>query len=228
MSIKMLEVQEFIGILEVQGSGLRIGGPKEGAAIGETDSPIIRHPITHRPYVPGSSVKGKIRCMLEQKHSPDSQRSGKPCACGDCFICLLFGCGETRNLKSPTRLIFRDCQPTIETVETWMKAGVDSDVKTEVLIDRNKGNAFGRIGPRTTERIPAGSKFDFAMSIRLFEGDDRKEFYARLAEGFDLLEKTYLGGAGSRGYGKVVIKTLDGTNIVDMFHEKSKEDNKRG
>jgi CRISPR-associated protein Csm3 len=223
MNIKMVAVEEFVGLLEVLGSGLRIGGPKEGVGIGETDNPIIRNPITQRPYVPGSSIKGKVRCLLEQKYSNDSQVTGKPCKCGVCAICELFGCGDTKTLKSPTRLVFRDCQPTKETDELWTRAGTDSEIKTEVLINRQKGNA-SHGGLRTTERIPAGSKFDFSMSIRLFEGDNHKEFYSKLAEGFDLMEKTYLGGSGSRGYGKVTIKTLDGKSFVDMFREKSQED----
>jgi CRISPR-associated protein Csm3 len=226
MGMKMLEIEDYRGVLEVKGSGLRIGGSKEVVGVGETDNPIIRHPITHRPYVPGSSVKGKIRCLLEQKYSQRSQATGKPCDCGVCFICKLFGCGESKALQSPTRLVFRDSQPTESTLRTWEEAGVDSEIKTEVLIDRNKGNAFGRIGPRTMERIPAGAKFDFAFTIRFFEGDDRKEFYARLGEGFSLLEKHYLGGSGSRGYGEVEIKTAEGEKFSDYFLRKARSDGK--
>ncbi|MEI6135382.1 MAG: type III-A CRISPR-associated RAMP protein Csm3 [Desulfomonile sp.] len=222
MGSKMLEIEDFKGVLEVKGSGLRIGGSKEVVGIGETDNPIIRHPITHRPYVPGSSVKGKIRCLLEQKYSPQSQASGKPCDCGTCSICQLFGCHDSKKLQSPTRLVFRDCQPTDETMRQWDEAGVDSEIKTEVLIDRNKGNAFGRIGPRTMERIPAGAIFNFGMTVRFFEGDDRSELFNKLSEGFSLLEKHYLGGAGSRGYGEVEIKTTDGINFTDLLREKAR------
>ncbi len=221
MAIKMTTIEEFKGILEVKGSGLRIGGSKEVVGVGETDNPIIRHPITHRPYIPGSSIKGKIRSLLEQKHSPSSQSDGKPCSCGTCFVCQLFGCGDSKNLQSPSRLVFRDCQPTVETAKDWDEAGVDSEIKTEVLIDRRTGMSYGRIGPRTMERIPAGSTFDFAMTVRFFEGDNPKDLYSRLAEGFELLEKHYLGGSGSRGYGEVVVKTLDGTNISEALKKKA-------
>jgi CRISPR-associated RAMP protein, Csm3 family len=146
MAIKMKDILEFRGTLRVTGSGLRIGGSKESVGIGETDNPIIRHPITRRPYVPGSSIKGKIRSLLESRYCPQTQESGLPCKCGTCFVCQLFGCGESRNIKSPSRLVFRDCQPTDETVKGWDEAGVDSEVKTEVLIDRNKGLSYGHIG----------------------------------------------------------------------------------
>ncbi|MEI8183516.1 MAG: type III-A CRISPR-associated RAMP protein Csm3 [Deltaproteobacteria bacterium] len=226
MGMKMQEIEDYRGVLEVKGSGLRIGGSKDVVGIGETDNPIIRHPITHRPYVPGSSVKGKIRCLLEQKYSERAQTTGKPCDCGTCFICLLFGCGDSKSIQSPTRLVFRDCQPTAETVQIWDEAGVDSEIKTEVLIDRNKGNAFGRIGPRTMERIPAGAKFDFGITVRFFEGDDRRDLYSRLGEGFSLLEKHYLGGSGSRGYGEVEIKTVDGENFANYLTKKARSDEK--
>ncbi len=217
MDTKMTSIEEFKGTLEVKGSGLRIGGAKEVVGIGETDNPIIRHPITHLPYVPGSSVKGKIRSLLEQKYRPHTMQNGKPCDCGTCFVCQLFGCGDSKNLRSPSRLVFRDCQPTEDTISVWAEAGVDSEIKTEVLIDRRTGVSFGRIGPRTMERIPAGSSFEFGMSVRFFEGDQKNELLTKLSEGFDLLEKHYLGGSGSRGYGEVEIKTKSGEKFSEFL-----------
>ena len=215
--MKMTGILEFRGTLQVLGSGLRIGGSKEVVGIGETDNPIIRHPITHIPYIPGSSVKGKIRCLLELLHCNDSQTSGLPCTCGECLVCQLFGCGKAQNIKSPSRLVFRDSQPTATTLQTWEETGTSSEVKTEVLIDRNKGLAYGRIGPRTMERIPAHSNFAFAFSLRTFEGDKVGQYYKLLAEGFELLAKHYLGGAGSRGYGEVLVMAEDGKTPMHLF-----------
>lgn len=215
MTLILSEIREFTGLLCVLGSGLRIGGSKDGSALGETDNPIIRNPITGLPYIPGSSVKGKIRSLLESKHCSDTQKTGLPCTCGLCDICKLFGCHLSKNIQSPSRLVFRDCQPTDETVDIWTKAGVSSEIKTEVLIDRNKGLSYGRIGPRTTERIPSDSVFHFSFSIRLFKGDNEKAFFSKLAEGFELVEKHYLGGHGSRGYGEVAFYNEDGeTHLI--------------
>jgi CRISPR-associated protein Csm3 len=222
MAIKLAEILEFRGRLDVLDSGLRIGGSKEVAGIGETDNPIIRHPITHLPYVPGSSIKGKIRSLLESKYCSDTQTTGKPCSCGTCPVCQLFGCGESRNIKSPSRLVFRDCQPTDETRRTWEDTGVTSEIKTEVLIDRNKGLSYGRIGPRTTERIPSGSTFDFAFSLRYFVGDDLAKYLEFMAEGFELLEKHYLGGHGSRGYGHVAIRGEDAQPMAAYLRGQAK------
>jgi len=223
MALKMVSIDEFTGVLKVLDSGLRVGGEKGSAAIGDTDNPIIRHPITHLPYVPGSSVKGKIRSLLESRHCPKSQETGLPCSCGTCLVCQLFGCGESRNIQSPSRLVFRDCQPTGPTRDAWEQAGVDSEVKTEVLIDRNKGLSYGRIGPRKTERIPAGSDFDFAFSLRHFERDPLAQYYGLLAEGFELLNKHYLGGSGSRGYGHVQVVASDGTTMDQHLRRKAQE-----
>jgi len=210
--MKMAGIVEFTGKLNVLESGLQIGGEKGSSVIGDADKTIIRHPITGLPYVPGSSVKGKIRSLLESRHRPETTgKTGKPCHCGRCTICQLFGCGESRNIESPSRLVFRDCQPTDETRDRWEQAGADSEIKTEVLIDRNKGLSYGRIGPRKMERIPAHSDFNFSFSLRYFEGDNLAEYYKMLAEGFELLHKHYLGGSGSRGYGHVRIVTDDGT-----------------
>jgi len=221
--IKLHDIIELRGTLKVLGSGLRIGGSKDAPELGETDNPIIRHPITHLPYVPGSSVKGKIRSLLESKYCEDSQKTGKPCTCGTCPVCQLFGCGESKNIRSPSRLVFRDCQPTDQTRNTWEQSGVTAEIKTEVLIDRRKGLSYGRIGPRSTERIPAGSDFEFAFSLRVFQGDDLPAFFDLLAEGFELLEKHYLGGCGSRGYGQVALVAHNGQPMAQHLREKAQQ-----
>lgn len=222
--MKLIEIREFNGFLQVQESGLHIGGSDEIVGIGEVDNPIIRHPITHLPYVPGSSVKGKIRSLLELRHSEDTQKTGMPCTDGTCLVCQLFGAGRTHAIESPTRLIFRDCQPTEDTQAIWGDAGTDSEIKTEVVIDRNKGVAKQGIGPRPMERIPAGSEFDFSFSLRIFEGDKVGKYYDFLAEGFELLSKDYLGGSGSRGYGDVLIVAEDGeTPMHDFLRQQAQE-----
>lgn len=219
--MSMTGIEAFSGTLKVLGSGLRIGGSKEVVGIGETDNPIIRHPVTNVPYIPGSSVKGKMRCLLEQRsENYRPERSGGPCGCGECLICQLFGCGSTRNLRSPTRLVFRDCQPTQETQAMWETAGVDVEVRTHVAIDRGTGAAL-RGHLTTMERIPAHSEFSFAFSLRTFDGDDVQEYYRFLAEGFELLSKHYLGGSGSRGYGEVLIVTEDGTPMHEYLRSRA-------
>lgn len=205
--MKLEKYIEITGVVHCV-TGLRIGGSKDTLGIGETDNPIIRNPITRLPYLPGSSLKGKIRSLLELKHSPDSQRNGKPCACGNCDICSLFGCGDAKKGNEPTRLIFRDAYLTEESAEKLKQAlpGSYVEVKTEIAMDRKTGKAQqGAL--REQERVPEGTEFQFSMLIRFFDEDEKriKKFYSLLAEAFDMLEQDGLGGSISRGYGQVEI-----------------------
>ena len=198
-------------------TGLRIGGTVETVGIGETDKPIIRHPITRMPYIPGSSLKGKLRSLLESKYSSRTHKTGEPCDCAECEICVLFGCGDPRGGKEPTRLIFRDAALTQASAKFLSDAlpGSFAEVKTEIQMDRNTGGT--RKGAlRHPERVPEGTEFDFSISVRIFEEDEgeRKLYLDRLAEAFEMLEKDYLGGSGTRGYGQVVVTTIDGQTPI--------------
>ena len=100
-SLKLNEIVEFKGVLNAVGA-IHIGGDSDVVGIGENDNPIIRHPIDNTPYVPGSSVKAKMRSLLELRHSPRTQQTGAPCDCGegDCLVCQVFGCGKIDNIKN--------------------------------------------------------------------------------------------------------------------------------
>ena len=193
-------------------SGLRIGGTKETVGIGETDNPIIRHPITRLPYIPGSSLKGKMRSLLEinfEQCKETTQRTGKPCSCGKCPICKMFGHISQQVAQEPGRLIFRDAKLTEEWENELKNAlpGTYVETKTEIAMNRNSGTAE-RGALRQQERVPEGAEFDFELVIRLFDQDTpekQKEYFKLLAEGFEMLENDYLGGCGTRGYGKVQI-----------------------
>jgi len=216
---KHIEVEGVITAL----TGLKIGGTAETVGIGETDNPIIRHPITRAPYIPGSSLKGKLRSLLEMKYSPRVQQTGNPCDCSECSICALFGSGVQRRGRDveeklaqlgPSRLVFRDAMLTDESAKELDEAlpGSFVEVKTEIAMNRNTGSAK-RGALRQQERIPEGMQFDFVLTIRLFEEDMKtgkaKEFLNLVAEGIDILEKDYLGGCGTRGYGQVEFSTAD-------------------
>lgn len=193
-------------------SGLRIGGSKDSLEIGALDNPIIRHPITGLPYIPGSSLKGKMRSLLEQKDGRYNTSTGKPCDCAECEICKLFGCGSPQRGKEITRLLFRDAPVTEESERILREAQEEkglhfSEVKYETWIDRNTGKA-GKGGLRNQERVPEGTSFRFEISVRLLKGDNKEQVKKKIREGIDLIQKDYLGGSGSRGYGKVRFENL--------------------
>ncbi|MDF9408705.1 type III-A CRISPR-associated RAMP protein Csm3 [Pelotomaculum isophthalicicum JI] len=203
-------------------TGLRIGGSNDDIEIGGNDNPIIRNPVTDLPYIPGSSLKGRMRSLLELKHSAITQQTGKPCDCGQCNICKIFGTHGTHKAREsvlgPTRIIVRDAFLTSESVKELKAANQEkgiyyTEVKHENLVDRKTGKAEH---PRPNERVPAGSKFDFEIVLRIFENDNENAALNLIREGLSLVQKEYLGGSGSRGYGKVrfINTTIDGVPFV--------------
>lgn len=208
MVYKLLKYVPIRGRLTCK-TGLRIGGSKEEMEIGGMDNPVIRHPLTKVPYIPGSSIKGKLRSLLEYKMGKVSANGG-PCGCVDCLVCKVFGPHKrSEHGLGPTRIIVRDATMTDEWVkrlEVLREEGLNYvEVKTENWIDRRTGVA-GRGGLRTQERVPAGAQFDFNISVRIFEGDGEQEILDFIQQGLGMLPQDTLGGSGSRGYGWVEIE----------------------
>ncbi len=209
--MQLQDYKEIEGIL-ICDEGLKVGGGKEAAGIGETDNPVIRHPITRLPYIPGSSLKGKIRSLIEWRLRPKCQENGKPCSCGECDVCLLFGSDDIKTTKGPSRLIFRDSKLTPEWVQKLAEAipGSYVEEKTEIAMDRKTG-ATRHGSLRQQERVPEGTEFHFSFVMRLFDIDNKRrpDLWKLLAQAIDDLEHDYLGGCGTRGYGKVRLLTPD-------------------
>lgn len=210
-------------------SGLHIGAGDTEMHIGGIDDTVIRNPLTNLPYIPGSSLKGKIRSLLEWRSG--AVQSG-PLGWADyqkninnkeiLTILQLFGTGADSDLKGeqarvvgPTRLSFWDCELNKE----WLKEVDNRDlpvteVKSENTIDRISSIA----NPRFPERVIAGATFDFRLSLKVLDGEEEK-FIKTVFAGMKLLERDSLGGSGSRGYGKVRFEnvTVDSTNRQEEF-----------
>lgn len=195
-------------------TGLCIGGTSNALEIGGISQEVIKNPITKEPYIPGSSLKGKMRSELEKKYGNISKDKfgeySQPCGCGkeDCLICKIFGAHKKPGAASaPTRIIVRDAILTEESKKIIAELPIDHgsylERKVENIVKRNTGTADT---PRTIERVPAGLSFDFEIVLRIFEGDDEKELIDYVLEGMKLVELSYLGGSGSRGYGQVKFK----------------------
>lgn len=187
-------------------SGMHIGGPKESVKIGGIDNPVIRNPISNMPYIPGSSLKGRFRMALEVKYNDmtDERNGTGPSQDpnNDSLVCKLFGNASSKGSNEPTRAIFRDAN-LMEGFEEY----ATGEEKIEVKMDRKKMAGF-QGGNRIQERIAEGAKFDFEVMIRIFEGDDEEKFKTRINEAINIVEAEYLGGSGSRGYGKVKFENL--------------------
>jgi CRISPR-associated protein Csm3 len=210
--IKFVGKHIIKGIIKLE-TGLHIGGTNEGFQIGGIDNIVIKDPITNMPIIPGSSLKGKIRSLLELKYANleinEKNNSYYSVVKGDKkseFILKLFG--QTKDWKSdealgPVRLIFRDCKLNEESkkeLEKYLGEGIYTEVKAENSIDRLTSAA----NPRFIERVVAGSEFDFEIVMDNYTEKDYIDL-KYLFEGLLLLEDSYLGGGGSRGSGKVRI-----------------------
>lgn len=198
-------------------TGLRIGAGSSSIEIGGLDNPIMRNPLTKVPYVPGSSLKGKLRSLIEVSGYTDIQHSQAPtaldgpCTCNRCVACWLFGCGDATRATSPTRLIFRDCPLSPEEVERQEpllgEGTFYSEVKDEIAMNRQTGVTKSR-SLRQSDRIIAGSQLSFALTVRVYELDDENQMRAAIAHALKLLEAEGLGGSVSRGYGQVKFEGL--------------------
>lgn len=229
MELQLLKIQKLEARLELL-SGLRIGASEGEIRIGGVDNQVIRHPHTNEPYIPGSSLKGKVRSLLEWL---SGAVRAEPLGFSDIKdryplvkpILQLFGVGGGDKLTEaqaaelgPTRLAFWDAHLRPE----WVSGVRDgnnllTEIKTENRIDRIRGVAEH---PRQTERVPSGAVFDFALSIKLLNIDgDGDALRSVLFKGLRLLELDSLGGSGSRGYGKVRFRELrlDGQDIQAQF-----------
>lgn len=213
-------------------TGLHIGGTDEGFEIGGIDNPVIKDLITGHPYIPGSSLKGKLRSLLEwtttrkdavkennetkeiertrvenMLRQKDGKWSAQTCNCGECDVCIVFGTSaDTKGQKEPTRLSVRDCFPKKVTIDIWeanLGERIFTEIKTENTIDRLTSEA----NPRSMERVPADSVFEVEMLFDLYKEDDTQKL-KKVFEGMMLLEDSALGGSGSRGSGKVVFENL--------------------
>ncbi len=228
--MKLINISTINGRIILQ-SGLHIGAGDTEMHIGGTDNPVVTHPHTREPFIPGSSLKGKVRSLLELRSGMMIHEDGKPLSAGvfkknisdseraeAMRILKIFGVsgadGDAAMEIGPTRASFADC-PVNKECREIVRANNWSftEVKSENSINRIKGTAQN---PRFTERVPAGMIFDFSITIKEMEGDEKLQGF--LLEGLKLLEYDALGGSGSRGYGRVRFE-LDDEKLQEKFAE---------
>ncbi len=203
-------------------TGLRIGGATGGISIGALDNPVVRDPLTNQPYIPGSSLKGKLRSLSERLAGlpatwridkkvwihicqGDRQQNSNP-GYGSCPVCPVFGVPGDQFPSAPTRLLVRDAFLTEESARELQALRLDlpyTEIKWEAAIDRVTSAAV----PRQVERIPAGARFACELVFTVYEANDIERFWT-VVRALRLLEDDYLGSYGSRGSGKVRFENL--------------------
>ena len=196
-------------------TGLHIGASNAFAAIGAIDSTVIKDPITNLPIIPGSSLKGKMRTLLAKVYN--EKVAEKPSDDSD-ILSRLFGNSNDERFKMG-RLIFRDA--FLSNADELDSLGVRSytEVKFENTIDRITAEAK----PRQIERAIRNSTFDFELIYEITDKNENQveEDFKVIRDGLKLLELDYLGGSGSRGYGKVAFENLKATTVFGNYDVKT-------
>lgn len=199
-AIKLVKKIIYTGTITLK-TGLHIGGTNAALNIGGPDKFVVRNPINNVPYIPGSSLKGKMRALVEIAKGciSDGKASNDPKSISG----ELFGVATGKEDNRPSRLIVRDAELDLSKPEMFDNTDLPyTESKTEVAIDR----ITARANPRTFERVPAGAKFKLNMVLNIFEGENEQRLKDTLQLAIRLLQDDYLGGHGSRGYGQVEIK----------------------
>ena len=232
--MKLIKTYLITGQIEIL-TGLHIGAGKDAVEIGGIDSPVVKNPYTGEPYIPGSSLKGKLRCLMEwvtgcvetsEKMRGKTWEGGgetDPAKLASDPILRIFGTTNKKWEAGPTRLTVRDAYLNKEWKALIIERGLPlTEEKFENSIDRIQGKARDG-GIRKTERVPAGARFDMQMVYRVFDMNDEGKadidnldnLYAIIR----LLEQDALGGSGSRGYGRIQFTNLqkDGQDIQAQF-----------
>lgn len=207
--VKKIKINTSITLI----TGLHIGGNSENVEIGGIDNPVIKLASKGDvPYIPGSSLKGKMRCLLEQA-------AGAPKVGLDEKVNNLFGITESKAINTsnqPSKIIVRDAMLSDESKKMLLDCdNLDmpyTENKFENVIDRVKGIAQH---PRQTERVPAGARFNAEFVINVWDDDDEQEMMALFEKGIRLLENDYLGGSGSRGYGQIKFGEMKKMELSD-------------
>ena len=216
-------MQKLINKISIFGTitcetGMRIGGNKSSLEIGGLDLNIIKT-ASGEPYIPGSSLKGKIRSLLGKVRGWENADADKE------PVKSMFGGGGGKEAGIITRLFVRDAHLNKDHFakkfpDQTKRDFAYSETKTENVINRSTGKAEH---PRNIERVPAEAIFNFTIMLDIYEGDNIDNYLNLLYEGFELLELDYLGGHGSRGSGKIKIgissvsgKKIEAGNISEM------------
>jgi len=228
--MQLINICTYSGTINLK-SGLHIGSGNMEMHIGGTDSPVIVHPHTREPYIPGSSLKGKTRSLLEMESGFMAFTKGSPLspkalqqaqndtmkAKGEAII-RFFGVGGSEQDDSgtfgPTRVSFSDCYLN----EDWKQKAKGNrwpltEVKSENSINRVTGTAQN---PRFIERVPEGTQFDFTISFKVLLDGEEQRFEELLFKGLKLMEMDAIGGSGSRGYGRIAFDFHDAA-IKDRY-----------
>ncbi|MEJ5310508.1 MAG: type III-A CRISPR-associated RAMP protein Csm3 [Anaerolineae bacterium] len=206
-------------------TGLHIGGSESGIEIGGVDKTVVRDKLTNRPYIPGSSLRGKMRSLLEKYRGLEQNQSigqGRIHSCTDeseypnCDVCQVFGVPGERKFATPTRLVVRDVHLSDASAKALEDSGRTdlpyTEVKTEVSIDRVTSAA----NPRQMERVPAGSIFGGKRSVKHDGEKGKKGEKEEIEQPAELVYSVYSGDGCTPGKDIERLRTvIEGLQLLE-------------
>lgn len=201
---------EITGIIEVV-TGLHVGGSSAFSAIGAVDSPVIKDMQTQHPMIPGSSLKGKMRTLLAKQYN--SVVAETPDDDAECLVSL-FGSAKKGQIK-PSKVLFSDM--VMCNWDALKEKGLTNP--TEIKFENSIKRTTAVANPRQIERVVRGAKFPLNIIYEGTEEEGMIRDFSILRDGFRLLQYDYLGGSGSRGYGKVKFKDLWADVVVGQVSD---------
>ena len=222
----------FIGKITLSGTlrtltGLHIGARSGSVNPRGIDAPIVREPFRRTnnggqdsrlfPYIPGSSLRGKLRMLLVRVLKKPVQEviraGGKPirlhsCQEEGCQVCRLFG-------RVPVNTEDGAGQPSLPSAVHLTDLRLTSEARQRLTREIKSENTTDRItraaNPRVIERVPRGTTFDFSLTYYVRDLDTMAEDVNNLLMTLSLLQDDSLGGHGSRGYGQVSLSLTEMT-----------------
>lgn len=201
------------GDIEIR-TGMHIGASKEYSAIGTVDSPVVYDPLSKLPLIPGSSLKGKLRYLLVRKYNDNLSEDPNN---DNLKIRRLFGSSKKGDMHK-SRVLILDSIMTEEERDRLLSLGVEG--VTEIKFENSINRITGISNPRQIERVIKGALFPLEIIYELTDEEEALEDIKNLKEAFDLLENDYIGGNGSRGYGRVKFINM---NLSQLTYDCSEE-----
>lgn len=187
-------------------TGMHIGGSSEFSAIGAVDSIVIKDTVTKLPIIPGSSLKGKMRYLLARVYSDTPQLKKIEEEADE--IKRLFGTsGSDKNMYS-SRLQFSDMMMNEESRDRIVNMEPDLYV-TEIKFENTINRLTAVANPRQIERVPAGAEFEFKLVYNIEKLEEVEEDLENINTAMTLLQEDYIGGHGTRGYGRIKFTDLN-------------------
>jgi len=214
--MKLKQIKRITGQIEVV-TGLHIGGSSDTMEISGNDNPIIRNPANSMPYIPGSSLRGKMRSLAEW-HFGEVPRDGNVLnADRESMTAKVFGISaDKKRGRGPTRLIVRDAPLS----EGWLQKFKSGTPITEMKSENSINRITAMANPRPMERVVPGVTFECELICRIFDMDDdgledESLFDEIVLTALALLEADAIGGGASRGNGKISLHLkLDGKPLT--------------